>query len=223
MTNLLVQKYLSCYNKNINRPKKDISMEILKFLMCNKRANYLLMTLLLIITSCSGIRRYTTYYPYKENKEWSSQRVNYLILNLNYDTDIVQTINYVKIEKDTLFLQIIPGNDGLFFGPVLIPVFPVFLAPWGQDNWSKLKIELSSSIIEEYGIDNSNIHFIINNITEIYPIKLTQEQWKNVFYFDEKMKKIKDLSILIGSANRSIPPLFLKRKYKLDYRPFFVH
>ena len=54
-----------------------------------KRANYLLMTLMLIITSCSGIRRYTTYYPYKENKEWSSQRVNYWILNLNYDTDII--------------------------------------------------------------------------------------------------------------------------------------
>jgi hypothetical protein len=191
-----------------------------------KKANYLLILLCvgLIITSCSAIRRYTTYYPYKENNGWNNLRVNYFMPNLYYDTYIVQNINYIVIEKDTLFLQTMPGNDGLFFGPVLIPVFPVFLFPWTQDDWSKLKIMFSSSAIKKYGIDSSNIHFIINNKKEIYPIKISQEREKNVFYFDEKMKKIKILAIHIDSTKFQypIPPLFLKRKYKLDYKPFFI-
>jgi len=190
-----------------------------------KKVNYLIMALsvMLIITSCSGIKRYTTYHPYNENNNWGNQRINYDILNLSYNTDIIQNINYIETEKDTLFLQIKPGNDGLFAGPVLVPVIPICLAPWAQDAWSKLEIELSSTAIEEYGIDSTNIHFIINNKKEIYPIKISQKQGKKVFYFDEKMKKIKELAIHIDSANHPIPPLFLKRKYRLDYRPLFWH
>jgi len=190
-----------------------------------KRTNYLLIALsvMLITTSCSGIRRYTTYHPYKENKKWDNQRINYGILNLSYGTDIIQNVNYIETEKDTLFLQIKPGNDGLFFGPVIVPVFPVYLAPWAQDQWSKLEIKLSSHTIEEYRIDSSNIHFIINNKKEIYPIKISQERGETVFCFDEKMKKIKKIAIHIDSANYPIPPLFLKRKYKLDYRPLVWH
>jgi hypothetical protein len=195
--------------------------------MFMKRANYLLIALsvMLITTSCSGIRRYTTYHPYKEKNKWENQHVNYSV-PMYYFTiyaDIVQNINYVVADKDTLFLQIIPGTDGLFGGPVLLPVIPICLAPWVQDQWSKLEIMLFSRTIEKYGIDSTNIHFIINNKKEIYPIEISQKQGEKVFYFDEKMKEIKELAIHIDSVNYHIPPLFLKRKYKLDYRPFFWH
>ena len=177
-----------------------------------KRTNYLLIALsvMLITTSCSGIKRYTTYHPYKENNKWKNQYLKY------------SNVNYIETEKDTLFLHIKLGSDGLFFGPVIVPVFPRFLAPWGQGNWSKLKIELWSTAIEEYGIDSTNIHFIINNKKEIYPIKISQEHGETVFYFDEKMKNIKELAIYINSANHPIPPLFLKRKYKLEYSPLIT-
>ena len=137
--------------------------------------------------------------------------------------DIVQNINYVVADKDTLFLQIIPGSDGLFGGPVLVPIIPLYLAPWVQDQWSKLEIMLSSHTIEEYGIDSTNIHFIINNKKEIYPIEISQKQGEKVFCFNEKMKKIKKIAIYINSSNHQIPPLFLKRKYRLHYIPFFFH
>jgi len=180
--------------------------------MFMKRTNYLLIALsvMLITTSCSGIKRYTTYHPYKENNRWENQYVNY------------RHVNYIETEKDTLFLQIELGDDGLFAGPVLVPVIPICLAPWAQDAWSKLEIKLSSRTIEEYGIDSTNIHFIINNKKEIYPIKISQEHGETVFYFDEKMKNIKELAIYINSANHQIPPLFLKRKYKLEYIPLIT-
>jgi hypothetical protein len=192
-----------------------------------KKVNYLLMALsvMLIITSCSGIKRYTTYHPYNENNNWGNQHVNYGV-PMGYFTiyaNIVQNINYVVADKDTLFLQIIPGSDGLFGGPVLVPIIPLYLAPWAQDAWSKLEIMLSSHTIEEYGIDSTNIHFIINNKKEIYPIEISQKQGEKVFCFNEKMKKIKKIAIYINSSNHQIPPLFLKRKYKLHYIPFFFH
>jgi len=195
-----------------------------------RAAGYLLLTfsIILIITSCSGIRRYTMYSPNKENSNWNNQVIIYPIFNLSYDTDIKQSINYFVAEKDTLFLQTIPGNDGLFFGPMLIPAIPVFLFPWGQDNWSKLTIILSSHAIEEYVIDCDKIHFTINNKKAIYPIRISQENGENRFYFEEKVKKIKGLAIYVNSIKINdviypIPPLFLKRKYKLDYRPLIFN
>jgi len=177
-----------------------------------KRTNYLLIALsvILIITSCSGIKRYTTYHPYEENNKWENQYVRY------------SNVNYIETEKDTLFLRIIPDYDGLFAGPVLVPVIPICLAPWAQGNWSKLEIELWSTAIEEYGIDSTNIHFIINNKKEIYPIKISQKQGEKVFYFAEKMKKIKKIEIFINSTSRQIPPLFLKRKYEFEYIPLIT-
>jgi len=195
---------------------------------------YLFIALPFIFCSCSFVQK-TTYYDSGENSNWERKTIDEKIAVTH--TEKCQLFDSSNNNIGSIRLEPYYVKP-LFFGPPVVPAFPIFLCP--IDNYGKnlfIRGEISAFSIQQMNelLNDSTGTIIINEKIKL-PVKIKasynsylglNQAFETVRHIsitcNYPAKKIKSLRIIPSNylLNKAFADVKLTRKHKIVYNPFF--